>query len=291
MQTAAGPRSHFSPLCAPPRGRARRAAGRRPGWHDGGGEVAIHPSSVNHPLEAQQFHRPYLTYLEKVWGSCWACWACWAPGHWGGVGLRWGPREPVPGTGAASCEPAIPRRLQRAQRQHELGTPLSPKLPIYCFHATTTAIDLSPPTHPRPPPHPQVKTSKTFLRDCTVVSPMAILLFGGALRVVHEGGYVLVDEWLRIRCSFPACLLAWLLLILSVWQGWGGWCGCCGAWQPCGTVHGRVLRPVGLCCHTRFSRANPEFLPVVAPLHAAAQTSHLPSWCCSAGRLHRRRCW
>jgi hypothetical protein len=41
-------------------------AGKRPGWHDGGGEVAIHPSSICHPLEAQQYQRPYLMFLEKV---------------------------------------------------------------------------------------------------------------------------------------------------------------------------------------------------------------------------------
>ena len=53
----------------------------------------------------------------------------------------------------------------------------------------------------------QVKTSRTFLRDCSVVSPMALLLFGGALSVVHESGYVLVDDWLRIRASAPTAVL------------------------------------------------------------------------------------
>lgn len=47
-------------------GLLARAAGKRPGWHDGTGEVALHPSSICHPLETQQFQRPYLTYLEKV---------------------------------------------------------------------------------------------------------------------------------------------------------------------------------------------------------------------------------
>eukprot|EP00887_Chlorella_sp_A99_P005374 scaffold1.g5374.t1 len=42
------------------------AIGRRPGWHDGSGEVAVHPSSVCHALEGQQLQRPYLVYLEKV---------------------------------------------------------------------------------------------------------------------------------------------------------------------------------------------------------------------------------
>ena len=38
----------------------------RPTWHDGHGSVVIHPSSVNHPLIAVQYLRPYLVYLEKV---------------------------------------------------------------------------------------------------------------------------------------------------------------------------------------------------------------------------------
>lgn len=53
----------------------------------------------------------------------------------------------------------------------------------------------------------QVRTSRTFLRDCTVVSPMALLLFGGELAVVHEGGYALVDNWIRIRSSAPTAVL------------------------------------------------------------------------------------
>ena len=40
-----------------------------------------------------------------------------------------------------------------------------------------------------------------------MVSPMALLLFGGALSVVHESGYVLVDDWLRIRASAPTAVL------------------------------------------------------------------------------------
>lgn len=38
----------------------------RPTWHDGQGSVVIHPLSVNHPLIAVQYMRPYLIYLEKV---------------------------------------------------------------------------------------------------------------------------------------------------------------------------------------------------------------------------------
>ena len=36
---------------------------------------------------------------------------------------------------------------------------------------------------------------------------MALLLFGGALSVMHESGYVLVDDWLRIRASAPTAVL------------------------------------------------------------------------------------
>jgi len=38
----------------------------RPGWSDGVAEVALHPASVLHPLEAPRFTRPFLVYLEKV---------------------------------------------------------------------------------------------------------------------------------------------------------------------------------------------------------------------------------
>ena len=53
----------------------------------------------------------------------------------------------------------------------------------------------------------QMRTSQTFLRDSTVTSPVALLLFGGKLEVVHEGGYVLVDSWIRIRVAAPTAVL------------------------------------------------------------------------------------
>ena len=46
----------------------------------------------------------------------------------------------------------------------------------------------------------QVKTSRTFLRDCTVISPLALLLFGGQLSIAHAGGYVSVDHF-RVRST------------------------------------------------------------------------------------------
>ena len=52
-----------------------------------------------------------------------------------------------------------------------------------------------------------MRTTRTFLRDCSVASPMALLLFGGALQVLHEAGAVLVDGWLRIRAPAPTAVL------------------------------------------------------------------------------------
>ena len=43
----------------------------------------------------------------------------------------------------------------------------------------------------------QVKTAKVFLRDVTPVSPMAVLLFGGRLQIIHTEGVILVNDWIR----------------------------------------------------------------------------------------------
>jgi HrpA-like RNA helicase len=51
-------------------------------------------------------------------------------------------------------------------------------------------------------------TRKLYVRDLTVVSPFALLLFGGALQVFHEEGVVTVDEWLKFRIArTPATLV------------------------------------------------------------------------------------
>lgn len=47
--------------------------------------------------------------------------------------------------------------------------------------------------------HNIVKTSKLYVRDCTTVSPFALLLFGGALHVHHQEGVISVDDWLMFR--------------------------------------------------------------------------------------------
>jgi ATP-dependent RNA helicase DHX36 len=56
--------------------------------------------------------------------------------------------------------------------------------------------------------HEMVKTSKTYVRDCTTVSPFALVLFGGTLQVYHEKAVVAVDEWLKFRIGRrPATLV------------------------------------------------------------------------------------
>ena len=51
-------------------------------------------------------------------------------------------------------------------------------------------------------------TRKLYVRDATVVSPFALLLFGGALRVFHRQGVITVDEWLKFRIAAkPATLV------------------------------------------------------------------------------------
>lgn len=56
-----------------------------------------------------------------------------------------------------------------------------------------------------------MQTRKLYVRDATVVSPFALLLFGGALNVYHEDGVVTVDEWLKFRIArTPATLVKYL---------------------------------------------------------------------------------
>lgn len=56
--------------------------------------------------------------------------------------------------------------------------------------------------------HDIMLTRKLYVRDATVVSPFALLLFGGALRVYHRLGVITVDEWLKFRIAAkPATLV------------------------------------------------------------------------------------
>jgi HrpA-like RNA helicase len=55
--------------------------------------------------------------------------------------------------------------------------------------------------------HEIVRTSKTYVRDCTTVSEFALLLFGGSLKVYHTHGVVTVDGWLKFKISPKAAAL------------------------------------------------------------------------------------
>lgn len=55
--------------------------------------------------------------------------------------------------------------------------------------------------------HEMVKTSKTYVRDCTTVSPFALVLFGGTLIVYQDKGVATVDEWLKFRIKRKASTL------------------------------------------------------------------------------------
>lgn len=54
----------------------------------------------------------------------------------------------------------------------------------------------------------RVLTSKLFLRDSTMVSPYAILLFGGAVEVLHDKGQITVDKWIVFKSPARVGVLA-----------------------------------------------------------------------------------
>jgi len=47
----------------------------------------------------------------------------------------------------------------------------------------------------------KVKTSKVYIRDCTVVNPYSILMFGGEIKVQHEQGTLTIDGWITLRAQ------------------------------------------------------------------------------------------
>jgi hypothetical protein len=55
--------------------------------------------------------------------------------------------------------------------------------------------------------HELVRTSKTYVRDCTTVSPLALLLFGGTLETYPTHGVCAVDGWLRFRIQAKSATL------------------------------------------------------------------------------------
>ena len=42
----------------------------------------------------------------------------------------------------------------------------------------------------------KVKTSRVFIRDCTMVPPYAMLLFRGQLEVQHTRNKIVIDGWM-----------------------------------------------------------------------------------------------
>lgn len=54
----------------------------------------------------------------------------------------------------------------------------------------------------------KVKTTKLFIRDSTMVSPYAILLFGGEIDVQHKKGQMSVDKWVLFKSPARVAVLA-----------------------------------------------------------------------------------
>ena len=52
-----------------------------------------------------------------------------------------------------------------------------------------------------------VQTSKTFVRESSMVPPYAILFFGGSIEVRHEQGVLLVDGWAKFRAPARIAVL------------------------------------------------------------------------------------
>ncbi|KAL3698119.1 hypothetical protein R1sor_012195 [Riccia sorocarpa] len=55
--------------------------------------------------------------------------------------------------------------------------------------------------------HEKVETSRVYLRDTTVISPYALLLFGGVISVQHQTGRVTVDQWLEMNSPAQTAVL------------------------------------------------------------------------------------
>jgi hypothetical protein len=49
--------------------------------------------------------------------------------------------------------------------------------------------------------HEKVRTSRLWVRESTMVTPWALLLFGGELEVKHTERLVLVDKWIRFAAQ------------------------------------------------------------------------------------------
>jgi len=47
----------------------------------------------------------------------------------------------------------------------------------------------------------KMKTTKVFVKDCTIASPLSILLFGGNVQIDHRSGTAIIDGWIKIKVS------------------------------------------------------------------------------------------
>lgn len=56
--------------------------------------------------------------------------------------------------------------------------------------------------------HQRVRTTKVYLRDTTMASAYALLLFGGDVSIQHEAGTIAIDKWLRLRAPARIAVLA-----------------------------------------------------------------------------------
>lgn len=52
-----------------------------------------------------------------------------------------------------------------------------------------------------------MKLRDVTVRDCSVVSPVALLLFGGALHVKHSENVILIDSRIQIRAAAPIAVM------------------------------------------------------------------------------------
>lgn len=47
--------------------------------------------------------------------------------------------------------------------------------------------------------HPQVKYTKIYLRDTTLVPPFSMLLFGGDIDIQHRERLITLDGWIHFQ--------------------------------------------------------------------------------------------
>jgi ATP-dependent RNA helicase DHX57 len=53
----------------------------------------------------------------------------------------------------------------------------------------------------------QRETSKVFVFDCSVVSPYALLLFGGDIKVQHDKELIIIDDWIKFNAPARIAVL------------------------------------------------------------------------------------